>query len=266
VSPDPWRITLANSAFASLCSPGELQREPPVSAILHTTGEGDLVRELSRVAQGELPSADVSATLRGAGLHSSGTPVELRLMRLRLEGESHIGMRVRPRATCELSSSAHRDPLTGLCNRLLLTNRLDELLGGNRVVDQRFALLFVDLNHFKAINDEFGHLVGDRVLREAARRLESAVRAQDKVYRYGGDEFVVLIENVDDWEGFVPVIERLQSGLEQPMEIDGQSILLSASVGVAVAGDERLTPEDLVAAADRAMYAAKRRSRIHVSC
>jgi diguanylate cyclase (GGDEF)-like protein len=156
-----------------------------------------------------------------------------------------------------LSDASRIDPLTGLPDRAALLDRLVTLLHGERACDRQFALLFLDLDNFKRVNDEFGHLIGDAVLREAARRIAECVRERDMVARYGGDEFVALIDGVTAPEDVQPVVQRIRASLDQPIEFTEGEVRLSLSAGVAFA--ERCdSPEELLRTADRSMYAAKR--------
>jgi diguanylate cyclase (GGDEF)-like protein len=158
-----------------------------------------------------------------------------------------------------LRGQQRRDPLTGLLDRDFLDARLKHLLANSHSDVPSLGVLFVDLNNFKELNDRFGHIVGDRVLREAARRLASCVRGEDQVVRYGGDEFVVLVEQIGERFEIDELVGRIQRALEEPISLPDGDVTLSASVGMALAGPEHRTPEELLAAADRAMYAAKRK-------
>jgi diguanylate cyclase (GGDEF)-like protein len=121
------------------------------------------------------------------------------------------------------------------------------------------GLLYLDLDGFKAINDRAGHPTGDEVLREVATRLRGLLRDEDTVARVGGDEFAVLLEDVEDSDGAVSVAERAAELLSQPFRSDGRNFDISASVGLAVSSPDTNRPEDLVRQADVAMYEAKRR-------
>jgi diguanylate cyclase (GGDEF)-like protein len=122
------------------------------------------------------------------------------------------------------------------------------------------ALLFVDLNGFKAINDRHGHLCGDAILQEAARRLERCVRASDTVTRFGGDEFVVLLHASNPKaDGVNSIAEKIAHAIREPIVVDGVAISISASVGIACYPDHGATLDELINHADKAMYALKRK-------
>ncbi|MCU1396529.1 MAG: sensor-containing diguanylate cyclase/phosphodiesterase [Ilumatobacteraceae bacterium] len=156
----------------------------------------------------------------------------------------------------ELEFIARHDPLTGLANRSLLIQWLDEILAAAPKV----AVLFIDLDRFKPINDLYGHDVGDAVLRQVAKRLLEAVRVGDMVARVGGDEFVALAVDVDDWSDARELADRIESSLGLPYLLDVGPVKIGASVGVSLA-DPSSTVSTLLAAADVQMYHAKRERR-----
>jgi diguanylate cyclase (GGDEF)-like protein len=151
-----------------------------------------------------------------------------------------------------------RDPLTGLAGRAIMLDRLR--LGLRRAHRRRLhaGVIFLDLDRFKVLNDSLGHAAGDRVLITAGARLRDAVRANDTAVRFGGDEFVIVCEDLRDVEEAVNVAERLSAALREPYVLDGHEIVLTVSAGIAVGGrgDDR-TAEDLIRDADAAMYRAK---------
>ena len=153
-------------------------------------------------------------------------------------------------------------PAHGPCRSIAATYPARRTYGGRaRSTDQRFSVLFIDLDEFKKVNDSHGHIVGDRVLAEVANRLSRCVRSRDLLVRYGGDEFVVLIEQAAGWEEFEPVIARIHTALSDPIWVATEPLNISASVGGAELSEAHCKPEDILAAADRAMYVAKRRAR-----
>ena len=156
-----------------------------------------------------------------------------------------------------LLHQALHDPLTGLPNRMLFFDRLDRAILRLQREHAPLAVLFLDFDGFKAINDRFGHAGGDEVLIRAAQRVSAALRAEDTVARFGGDELVVLSEHVAGAAGGVLIAERILEQLLAPIAIDGEQVTLSASIGICVAPVEGARREDLLRAADAAMYEAK---------
>jgi diguanylate cyclase (GGDEF)-like protein len=157
----------------------------------------------------------------------------------------------------KLAHLAQHDSLTGLANRRLLSERLEQVLDSNRSGDIGIAICFVDLDDFKAINDALGHEVGNRVLRKLASRLREIVRPADTVARVGGDEFVVLCTQLDAGaEEAVALAERILASVREPYLIDDHEILVSASIGVA-SGSPDDEVEAIISRADTAMYLAK---------
>ncbi len=157
----------------------------------------------------------------------------------------------------QLFDAAHRDRLTGLPNRLALEQRLSEAIAAADEGDRRFALLFLDLDRFKTINDSLGHGAGDEVLRAVAQRLESAVRPGDVIARPGGDEFVILLPAIHDPAELQMVSQRLLRGLAGPVAVLERQLYVSASMGVAIYPEHGRDAETLLAHADAAMYRAK---------
>jgi diguanylate cyclase (GGDEF)-like protein/PAS domain S-box-containing protein len=163
----------------------------------------------------------------------------------------------RRRVHQELTRRARLDPLTGLLNRTSLHERVGEAIEAARRNGRPGALLFCDLDRFKPVNDTFGHAVGDRVLAVVARRLETHVRAGDTAARYGGDEFIIVADRVDDAE-LDALVRRLRAAIDDPIDVDGTMVAISMSVGhVTIPPDGSTTPDALIDAADAAMYRAK---------
>jgi diguanylate cyclase (GGDEF)-like protein len=156
---------------------------------------------------------------------------------------------------------AEHDALTGLPNRVLLLERLRHALSRSLRSEKTIALLFLDLDRFKAINDTWGHEAGDHVLRTIAARIDESLRPFDTVARLGGDEFVVLCEDVDGEDAALEIARRLRASLSRPIDVLGDYVSISASVGVALPDGLSEDAEELLHAADTAMYRAKRRGR-----
>jgi diguanylate cyclase (GGDEF)-like protein len=168
----------------------------------------------------------------------------------------------RERIEDTLKHQALHDTLTGLPNRALLLDRLARALARyKRNESHGFAVLFLDLDRFKVINDSVGHLVGDELLKQAAERLAHALREPDTVARLGGDEFAVLLDNLEHPDRATFVAERLISSLSEPMRIGGKELFTSASIGIAFAHPRYTRPEELLRDADVAMYRAKAQGR-----
>ncbi len=168
----------------------------------------------------------------------------------------------RRRTEERLAHLALHDPLTGLPNRSLLCDRLSQAMGRSRRAQETVAVLFIDLDHFKVVNDSLGHDAGDELLAEVAARLSAAVRATETVARVGGDEFVVVAEGLLDATEALSIAERLQDALRHPLPVAGIDHLLHASIGVVMVAPGELRPvTDLLAEADLAMYRAKERGR-----
>jgi diguanylate cyclase (GGDEF)-like protein len=156
---------------------------------------------------------------------------------------------------------AQHDTLTDLPNRALLKDRLQQAMSYAKRDKQRVALMFIDLDRFKPINDSMGHVVGDWLLKEAANRMRACVRESDTVARVGGDEFVVLLRTVDSAEDAVLVAEKIRNVLNKPFELAQQSLQISCSVGLALYPDHAQTENELLDYADIAMYRAKQLGR-----
>ena len=162
------------------------------------------------------------------------------------------------RARAELAHQAYYDPLTQLPNRLVLQERLSAAIARAAQRNSGFALLWIDLDGFKAINDEHGHAVGDVVLRELAPRMLDAVRASDLVVRFGGDEFVIILENVRTIEVAGRIADALVAGIGEAVELAGLELKVEASIGIAIYPDHGKDSRSMLDSADQAMYAAKR--------
>lgn len=156
---------------------------------------------------------------------------------------------------------AHHDVLTGLPNRRLLMERLTRAIAMARRNGQGVTLLFLDLDGFKPINDNFGHLAGDRLLQEVGRRLQGLCRESDTVARLGGDEFTILLPGAHTDMEAGAVARKLIQAMGQPFPLDGQRVTIGTSIGIALWPEHAQGPEELIAAADRAMYAAKKAGR-----
>ena len=194
-----------------------------------------------------------------------GTLILGMLILVRLTGlmrESDTRRRELDAALEQISFQVLHDPLTGLANRTLFTDRIE--LASARVGrrETTFAVLQLDLDDFKSVNDGMGHAVGDELLREVASRLRAAVRASDTVARLGGDEFAILVEDLESGARARRVASRILAELEAPILVGGRSVFQKASIGIAVL-DPTIAASDTLRDADVAMYAAKRAGKGH---
>ncbi len=179
----------------------------------------------------------------------------------RLAG-SQTDITQRKLAEAQLMHSAFHDALTGLPNRTLFRERLEQAIEQAKE-DQayKFAVLFLDLDRFKIINDSLGHLIGDRLLVAVARRIKAHLRPDDMVARLGGDEFAILLNSVPRVDQAVAIAERIQLELAKPIILEEQRIFTATSIGIAIGSDEYDWPDDILRDADMAMYQAKAKGR-----
>lgn len=190
---------------------------------------------------------DVSVTASPI-LGPDGAPVGISWIERDVTGRRHVERMI--------SHLAFHDPLTGLANRTLLRDRLQHSLERTRRTGELVAVIYLDLDDFKRVNDRLGHPAGDRLLQLVATRLQGLLRPEDTLARIGGDEFVVVSERVPSIETGLTIAGRLQDALTPPFEFDDARAHVTASIGVAV-GDASTDADQLLAHADRAMYSAK---------
>jgi diguanylate cyclase (GGDEF)-like protein/PAS domain S-box-containing protein len=167
----------------------------------------------------------------------------------------------RKRAQEELARQALRDSLTGLANRALLVDRLASALSRSERTGKLTGVLFLDLDHFKLVNDSLGHALGDQLLIALAERLDRFLRKGDTAARLGGDEFVLCCDGLESYEAAADIADRVADVLGEPVVLDGHDLSVTVSVGITCACDESRKPEELLRDADLAMYRAKDRGR-----
>jgi len=211
----------------------------------------------------QAPGAEVSGELRARHADGSWRSIDAVLKNL-LDDPAVGGIVVNYRDVTtrktleeELRRQAFHDSLTGLANRALFADRLEHALSRTRRFGQHVAVLFIDLDDFKTVNDSLGHGEGDLLLVAVAERLQQPLRSGDTLARMGGDEFAVLLEDPSDASGPVEVAQRLLAALEPPFERGGKELFVHASVGIAVSTVKSMTPGDLLRDADVSMYTAK---------
>jgi diguanylate cyclase (GGDEF)-like protein len=270
-------VSLATSAFGR-----RLRGRPPTSA---RDPEADLA--LRRHLAWAAPAAAGFATLAaaaGAAFHDRPTvfgallvigavailPLLSRGLARRLLGRLEVAITEREIFQAELDAAhrtkdafrdlAYHDELTGLPKRSLLYDRLGLAITQSHRQGGRLAVLFLDLDDFKNVNDTFGHGFGDRLLADLATRVRTTVRAGDTVARIGGDEFIVLLSSVTGAEDAARVAAKVLEAVRAPYRFDGREVTIAASVGVSVYPGDGSSPDELVRSADTAMYRDKRRT------
>lgn len=235
-----------------------------LASLIHPEDLGRVVHELRRFLAAE-PSVEPTTRMECRFRSGSGDWLNVESTVSRHQGGLIFNSRdvtERVRLQAQLQHNAEHDPLTDLPNRALFTERVRGALTGRRAGDEGTAVLFIDLDGFKGVNDRLGHQAGDELLIQAARRLADSVRAGDTAARLGGDEFAALI--VGDGSGdrsaresqVLEIADRLRLMLSQPYRIDGGEVRVAASIGVAFA-EPAMSPTDLMRNADLAMYRAK---------
>jgi diguanylate cyclase (GGDEF)-like protein/PAS domain S-box-containing protein len=167
----------------------------------------------------------------------------------------------RKEAEARIQFLAHHDTLTHLPNRALLMDRLQVMLLAARRMASQIAVVFIDLDNFKTVNDSLGHYAGDQLLKRVAKRLQSNLRASDLVGRLGGDEFLVVLTDLAEPEDAAPILDKLGAAISEPFSLEDQPLSVSGSMGVAIFPRDGDTPDTLIRNADAAMYAAKSHGR-----
>jgi diguanylate cyclase (GGDEF)-like protein/PAS domain S-box-containing protein len=248
---------------------------PPLLALLGHTLESmrgvpalDFVAPDQRARVGAVMAAGAEVSYETAVLHRDGTrlPVEFIVRTMQHQGERLRmtivrDLRAHLEANARIHYLAHHDALTGLPNRAAFIEQLQALIPPALAEGTPLALLFIDLDHFKRVNDSLGHLVGDRLLQTVARRITGTLRAGDLVSRFGGDEFLVLLGSGTPLAAVQDVADKLLAEIGAAVEVQGESISVTPSIGVAVFPRDADTPEELIKHADTAMYHAKARGR-----
>jgi diguanylate cyclase (GGDEF)-like protein/PAS domain S-box-containing protein len=226
---------------------------------------------LERLIAGDGAGSGEAHTLECSLTRRDGAALLFEVQHTDLLGDEHVrGIVLNSRDVSErkqfeeqLAHQAFHDPVTNLANRALFTDRVEHALMRSQRGFPDIAVVFIDLDDFKTVNDSLGHAAGDEVLQEVARRLRIAVRPTDTVARFGGDEFAVLLETVTDSSEAADAAARILHALEIPYEIDGKQVFPRASLGICLVNREDAAPDaaELLRNADVAMYMAKRDSK-----
>ena len=214
----------------------------------------ELLGHIRRSAQSrETVKAEYSLSIEGREVWFEGT-----ITPLSRESVVFVGRDITERKALEerLAHQALHDPLTGLPNRVLFTDRLRQALARSKRRQRSYAVMFMDLDNFKVVNDSLGHKMGDRLLVAATKRIRSVLRPEDTVARLGGDELVFLLEDTD-LDGAIQVAERILEVLRAPFTLHGRELFVTASIGITVGGGDGKRAPDLLRDADLAMYRAK---------
>ena len=250
---DSWEGTLAERHIVETYAPVHVYEAAPVEAVLEVYN--DVTEQVAAVqrAQWKILAAVLGAM---AVIYFVLQLILVRYQRLLLEKE-------RERAAQEerIRYQAYHDALTGLPNRASFTEHLEEAMRRAKRAGWPLALVFLDLDLFKRVNDSLGHDAGDRLLRVAAERIRRAVREADMLFRMGGDEFTVLLEDLRGPEEAAMVASRVLEGIAEPLQLQHHEIAVTASIGIALYPRDDLVGERLVKAADTAMYRAKELGR-----
>jgi len=201
-------------------------------------------------------------------IHKSGRPVEVEALEAAIELDGHpaiVGtltdVTERRRIEAQIVAQAYNDPLTKLPNRARLLDRLDVDLAQARRHERKLAVVYLDIDFFKYVNDSWGHSLGDSLLQSLALRLKRSVREADTVARMGGDEFVILVPELRQSEDLASIAQKLLGLISRPFSLEGRTIQIAASIGIASFPEDGTEPEELLRNADAAMYRAKELGR-----
>lgn len=209
-----------------------------------------------RLQQSRMALAGLTQALTVSERHSAEVQKKLEAL---AEANSYLRSKLIEveRKVVMASHLAYHDALTGLPNRRLLLDRLNQAIARPSRHKRRVALVFFDVDGFKAINDRLGHANGDRVLKEIARRLSGCLRATDTACRYGGDEFIVMLPELEGEQGAAAVVRKIRAHLAAPYLVDGALITVTLSIGTAVYPEDARDCHQLIKLADAAMYSVK---------
>jgi diguanylate cyclase (GGDEF)-like protein/hemerythrin-like metal-binding protein/PAS domain S-box-containing protein len=255
------RILFANKAFCTLFDRPDGLTDVPLTDLV-------IQEHRDRLATASQSVPAVTLDCIASGLRTDGTifDIELRFGLIAHDGEGLMAIFAqditeRRRTETQLGLLAYSDPLTGLANRAMFADRLRQVALRARRAQQKFALLMLDLDGFKSVNDRYGHDAGDRLLQQTAQRFAACLRDSDTIARLGGDEFVVLLPGLNRPDDATRVADRLIEAARQPVRLGGHEVRSATSIGIAMFPDHARSVDHLIAAADTALYTAKRQGR-----
>ena len=232
-------------------------------AITHPDDLGTAIANIRQLLKGRIPSYQTEKRYIHKLGHEVWVSWNASLVRDEYTGSAHLIFQIqditdRKRAEERLLHDAFHDALTGLPNRALFMDHLKmSIARTERNHEHKFAVLYLDLDRFKLINDSLGHMIGDQLLVGIAKRLEASLRPIDTIARLGGDEFTILLEDVNDQSEVIFVAERLQKELSAPFSLSGREVFTTMSIGIAFGSKSYAHAEDILRDADTAMYRAK---------
>jgi len=235
---------------------GLKEHQCPMSNVLKTKEIAKVIH-LHKTSQGKDKYIEISAT----PLFNDSGEIES-IIEIGHDITEHISLvRELEKNTALLDFKAHHDDLTGLPNRTLYRDRLEMAIKKAQRSKEKFAVLFLDLDHFKEVNDSLGHAAGDTVLVEATKRLKHLIRAEDTLARLGGDEFSILFEHIQDTQSVTSLAQKILEVFAEPFSVEGENVYIGCSIGISLYPDDGEKAEDLLKFADNAMYKAKEKGR-----